>query len=111
MRGGEEAGQPCGAKAFESQFQWGWIARLATERGRGVETNGQKKSRRGLEFVNAAAQQIAASFEKNEAAALRDGLNEMRDSGMLERLASADPQNGGGAIKNALNLFVRNGMG
>ena len=66
--------------------------------------------RHGLELVNAAAQQSAASFEKYEAAALHDGADQVRDSRMLERLASADPKDGSGICKKAANSFVRNRM-
>ena len=72
--------------------------------------NGQKKLRHGLELVNAAAQQRAACFEKYEAAALRDGADQVRDSGMLKRLASTDPENGRGTDKEAANSFMRYGM-
>jgi hypothetical protein len=60
--------------------------------------------------VNAAAQQTATCFEKNEAAALHDGSDQVGDSGMIERLTTADPENGRGADKEAANSFVRNGM-
>ena len=110
MRGGKEAGEPGGADSFEGQFERGGIARLATDGGRGVETNGEKQSRRGLKFVNAAAERIAARFEKNEASAWRKGADKMRDARMLQRFATADPENGRGTIENAANLFVRNGM-
>jgi len=110
MSGGEEAGEPGGADTFEGQFERGGIARLATDGGRGVETSSEKKPRCGLEFVNAAAQRIAASFEKNEASAWRKGSDKMRDARMIERLASANPERGRGTIENAANLFVRNGM-
>jgi hypothetical protein len=60
--------------------------------------------------VNAAAQQLAASFQKNEAAAPDDGADQMRDSGMFERLASADPNDGRGTAQEATNSFMRNGM-
>jgi hypothetical protein len=61
--------------------------------------------------VNAAAQQSTASFQEYEAAALHDGTDQVRDSGMLERFTSADPENGRGTGKEATNSFVRNRMG
>src|SRR6266850_2248901 len=109
--GREETGEPRGAETLERQFECARMAEFPSGGGRRTfRANGQKKLRHGLELVNAAAQQSAASFEKNETAALHDGADEVRDSGMLQRLASADPENGCGTEEQAANSFVRNGM-
>src|SRR6266403_1044907 len=111
MDGGEETGEPSGAEALQRQFECARIAEVPSGgRQRTIRANGQKKLRHGLELVNAAAEQSAASFEKYEAAALPDGADKVRDPGMLERLASADPENGRGTAQEATNSFVRNGM-
>ena len=111
MDGREKTGEPSGTETLESQFEYAWISEvLSSGRRRTVRANGQKKLRHRLELVNAAAQQSAASFEKNGTAALHDGAGQMRDSGMLERFASTDPKNGSGTDKKAANSFVRNGM-
>src|SRR2546427_789723 len=90
--------------------EWASWLGFEAEGRRTVRANGQKELRHGLELVNAAAQQRAACFEKYEAAALRDGADQVRDSGMLKRLASADPENGRGTDKEAANSFMRYGM-
>ena len=111
MDGSEETGKPSGAETLERQFECARIAEVPSGgRRRTIRANGQKKLRHGLELVNAAAEQSAASFEKYEAAALHDGADQVRDPGMLERLASADPKDGSGTCKKAANSFMRNRM-
>src|SRR5882672_1916422 len=111
MDGGEETGEPSGAEALERQFECARIAEFRSGGGRRtVRANGQKKLRHGLELVNAAAQQSAARLEKYETAGLHDSADQVRDSGMLERLASADPENGCRTAQEATNSFMRNGM-
>jgi hypothetical protein len=61
--------------------------------------------------VNAAAQESAIGFKKNEVARLREGANQVRDSRMKERLWAAYPDDrrvGGG---KATDFFKRNGLG
>ena len=60
--------------------------------------------------MNAAAQKNSLRFEKNMLAARRDGTDKMRDSRVVQRLASANPNDRRGTSDDVANLFVGNGM-
>ena len=99
------------AESFEGQFECAGLAGIRIRRhGRTIRADGKKQLRHGLKFMNAAAQKRSTCFEKNETAALHDGLDQVRNSGMLQRLAPADPKDGRGTGKKAVNSFMRNGM-
>src|SRR5207245_9111560 len=58
--------------------------------------------------MNAAAKKGSISFEKNKVIPLRNCSNQMRYSGMMQRLASTDPNDRRAARNYFANLFVRN---
>jgi hypothetical protein len=60
--------------------------------------------------MNAATQKRSIGFEENKMTAVRDGADQMRNAGMIERFASTDPNNRRAAGDNFANLFVRNRM-
>jgi hypothetical protein len=60
--------------------------------------------------MNAAAEKSSIGFEENKMTILRNGANQVRDAGMKQRFASANPNDRGAAADNIAHLFVRNGM-
>jgi hypothetical protein len=58
--------------------------------------------------MHAAAEKSSIGFEENKMAAVRDGTNQMRDAGVMQRLASPDPNDRRAAANNIADLFVRN---
>src|ERR1700682_509081 len=60
--------------------------------------------------MNAAAEKNSIGFEENKITAARDGANQMRNAGMIQRLASPDPNDRRAAASNIADLFVRNRM-
>jgi hypothetical protein len=74
----------------------------------GIQTNGKKEARHGLELVNAAAKQGSIAFEKNKMTTSRDGTDQMSNPGMMQGLGSADPNDRRAAGNYFSNLFVRN---
>ena len=60
--------------------------------------------------MNAAAQKSSIGFEENKMTASRDSANQMRNAGMMQRLASPNPNDRRAAVDNIADLFVRNGV-
>jgi hypothetical protein len=60
--------------------------------------------------MNAAAKKPSIGFEKNGMTAPREGANQMRDARVMQRFASADPNDRRTAADEIANLFVRNRM-
>ena len=76
----------------------------------GIQPNRQKQSRHRLKLVNAPAQHGPISLEKNKMTAPGDGAHKMRSARMIQRLASANPNDRGPAGNKFAYLFVRNRM-
>src|SRR5712664_2903447 len=106
-----KTGEPRGADALHGQFRCARpeAAGLATERAK-LKTNGQKKPRHRLKLMHAAAEKSAIGFEENKMTAVRDGANQMRNAGMMQRFASPDPNDRRAAGNNFTDLFVGNRM-
>src|SRR5258708_7931000 len=60
--------------------------------------------------MDAATEKSSIGFEENKMTVLRDGTNQMRNAGMMQRFASPDPNDRRAAANNIANLFVRNRM-
>ncbi|HUC54577.1 MAG TPA: hypothetical protein VMR90_11045 [Candidatus Cybelea sp.] len=60
--------------------------------------------------MQAGSKKDPIGFQKNKVTRLGDGSNQMRNAGMIERLASRDPNNRGAAGNNLPNPLVRNRM-
>src|SRR5258708_39327607 len=60
--------------------------------------------------MHAAAEKSSIGFEEDKMAAVRDGANQMRNAGVIQWLASPDPNNRRAAANNIADLFVRNRM-
>src|SRR5260370_42368442 len=60
--------------------------------------------------MDAAAEKSSIGFEEYKMTILRDGANQMRNAGVIQRLASPDPNDRRAAANNIADLFVRNWM-
>src|SRR5260370_6886921 len=60
--------------------------------------------------MDAAAEKSSIGFEEYKMTILRDGANQMRNAGMMQRFASPDPNDRRAAANNIADLFVRNRM-
>jgi len=60
--------------------------------------------------MHAAAEKSAIGFEENKMTTVRDSANQMRNAGVMQRLASPDPNDRRAAANNIVDLFVRNRM-
>src|SRR5713101_3140205 len=60
--------------------------------------------------MNAAAEKSSIGFEENKMTILRDGANQVRNAGMMQRFASPDPNDRRAAANDIADFFVRNRM-
>src|SRR5712692_4647338 len=60
--------------------------------------------------MDSAAEKNSIGFEKNKMTALYSSANQMRNAGMMQRLASPDPNDRRTAGNNFAHFFMRNGM-
>src|SRR5260370_16266199 len=60
--------------------------------------------------MDAAAEKSSIGFEENKMTILRNGANQVRNAGMMQRFASPDPNDRRAAANNIADLFVRNRM-
>src|SRR5258708_39938017 len=60
--------------------------------------------------MDAAAEKGSIGFEENKMTVLRDGANQMRNAGMMQRFASPDPNNRRAAANDIADFLVRNRM-
>jgi len=60
--------------------------------------------------MNAAAKKHSVGFEKNKVARLRYGSNQMRNSGVMQRLGSPNPNDGEATGINFADSFMRHRM-
>src|SRR5713226_1771077 len=111
MHADQKAGEPRRTHAFLGQFECACSkAFRGTALRTGFHANSQKEPRHGLKLMNAAAKMRSIGFEKNKMTSLRDRSNQMRNTGMMQRLASSDPHDRRAAGNNFANLFMRNRM-
>src|SRR5260370_34760329 len=106
-----KAREPRGTDALHGQFRRARTesAGRATQRVI-LETNGQNEPRYRLKLMNAAAEKSSIGFEENKMTVLRDGADQMRNAGMMQRFASPDPNDRRAAANDIADFFVRNRM-
>ena len=98
----EKAREIRGTKPFHGKIEFVFSPR--------TEANHQENSRQRLKLVDTPPQQNAIRFQKNKVAARREGADKMRDPWMVQRLASANPNDRSRAGDDVPDFFVRNGM-